>query len=88
VKVAKDLTETVDGGHTETVTKVYTLNAKSIAINAEDEIMIKAGDASISLKKDGTVTIKGKDVTFQGSGKVTVKADSDLILKGSKIAGN
>lgn len=88
VTIAKDLSEAIDGGHTESVTKVYALNAKSIAINAEDEITIKTGDASISMKKDGTITIKGKDVTIQGSGKISVKADSDLVLKGSKIAQN
>jgi hypothetical protein len=27
-------------------------------------------------------------VTVQGSGKINVKASGDLILKGSKIAGN
>ncbi len=88
VTIAKELTETIDGGHTETVKKAYALKAKSIAIDAEDEITIKTGDASISMKKDGTITIKGKDVTIQGSGKITAKADSDLILKGSKIAQN
>jgi len=40
------------------------------------------------MKKDGTIIIKGKDITVEGSGKVNVKASSDLVLKGSKIAGN
>jgi type VI secretion system secreted protein VgrG len=40
------------------------------------------------LKKDGTITIKGKNVTVEGSGKITVKASGDLVLKGSKIAQN
>ena len=88
VAIAKDLSESIDGGHAESVTKAYALSAKSIAINAEDEITIKTGDASISMKKDGTITIKGKDVTVEGSGKITVKADSDLIMKGSKIGMN
>jgi type VI secretion system secreted protein VgrG len=88
VAVAKDLAETIEGEHKETVTKAFALTAKSVAITAEDEITIKTGDALISLKKDGTITIKGKDVTVQGSGKINVKADSDLIMKGSKIAQN
>jgi type VI secretion system secreted protein VgrG len=88
VTIAKDLEETIDGGHTESVTKAYALSAKTIEVVAEDEITIKTGDALISMKKDGSITFKGKDVTVQGSGKISVKADSDLILKGSKIAEN
>jgi type VI secretion system secreted protein VgrG len=40
------------------------------------------------MKKDGTIQIKGKDITLTGSGKINVKASSDLVLKGSKIAQN
>ena len=49
---------------------------------------ITTGDASISMKKDGTITIKGKDITVQGSGKINIKADSDITMKGSKILQN
>jgi type VI secretion system secreted protein VgrG len=88
VTVAKDLGETISGGHTVTVTKAHALKAKTISMEAEDEITIKTGDATISMKKDGTITIKGKDIAIQGSGKIGVKADSDLTLKGSKIGEN
>jgi type VI secretion system secreted protein VgrG len=88
VTVAKDLGETISGGHTETVTKAYGLKAKSVSIEGEDEINIKTGDASISMKKDGTITIKGKDITVKGSGKINIKADSDIVMKGSKILEN
>jgi type VI secretion system secreted protein VgrG len=50
--------------------------------------MLKSGDASITLKKDGTIVIKGKDITLEGSGKINVKASGDLVMKGSKIAEN
>ena len=40
------------------------------------------------MKKDGTIQIKGKDITIRGSGKINVKADSDVIIKGSKVAAN
>ena len=88
VTVAKDLEETIDGAHKETVTKDFTFKAKTITIEAEDEIIIKTGDASIGMKKDGTFTINGKDLELKGSGKIQLKADSDLTLKGSKIAEN
>jgi len=61
---------------------------KKFAISAGEEFGIVCGDASIVLKKDGTVQIKGKDITVTGSGKVNVKADSDVVMKGSKILQN
>jgi type VI secretion system secreted protein VgrG len=40
------------------------------------------------MKKDGTITIKGKDISIQGSGKINVKASSDVVIKGSKVGVN
>jgi type VI secretion system secreted protein VgrG len=40
------------------------------------------------MKKDGTIVIKGKDITVDGSGKINVKASSDIVMKGSKILQN
>jgi type VI secretion system secreted protein VgrG len=40
------------------------------------------------MKKDGTIAIKGKDITIQGTGKVNVKADSDVVIKGSQVKTN
>ena len=40
------------------------------------------------MKKDGTIAIKGKDITLEGSGKINVKASSDVVIKGSKITQN
>ncbi|HEX3020590.1 MAG TPA: type VI secretion system tip protein TssI/VgrG [Chitinispirillaceae bacterium] len=61
---------------------------KEWMVDVGDKILIKCGDASISMKKDGTIEIKGKDIKVTGSGKINVKASSDLVLKGSKIVGN
>jgi hypothetical protein len=60
----------------------------AIAIDERDEIKISVGDASITLKKDGSISIKGKDITITGEGKVTVKAFSDVTIKGRKILQN
>jgi type VI secretion system secreted protein VgrG len=62
--------------------------AKKLLVDAGDEITIKTGSASIVMKKDGTITIKGKDITLQGSGKINVKASSDVVIKGSKVKQN
>jgi type VI secretion system secreted protein VgrG len=40
------------------------------------------------LKKDGTITIKGKDITLKGSGDITANASGNVTLKGSKVAQN
>jgi type VI secretion system secreted protein VgrG len=51
-------------------------------------VLIKTGDASILMKKDGTIQIKGKDILVEGSGKITEKADGDFVIKGSKVGIN
>jgi type VI secretion system secreted protein VgrG len=61
---------------------------KNLVVSAVDSVMIQTGDASITMKKDGTIVIKGKDITLEGSGKITVKASKDVVLKGSKVSQN
>lgn len=61
---------------------------KKLVMDAGDEISITTGSASITMKKDGTVTIKGKDITLDGSGKINIKAGGDVIIKGSKVTQN
>lgn len=89
VAVTKDQGFTVDGGRSAKIGKDDTLNVgKNLVIDAGDSITIKTGSASISMKKDGTIVIKGKDITVDGSGKINIKADSDIVMKGSKILQN
>jgi type VI secretion system secreted protein VgrG len=61
---------------------------KKLIIDAADQVVIKTGDASITMKKDGTITLKGKDITLDASGKINAKASGDVIIKGSKVAQN
>jgi|KBSMisStandDraft_5_1062788.scaffolds.fasta_scaffold01215_2 type VI secretion system secreted protein VgrG len=61
---------------------------KNLVISAADSVSITTGSASITMKKDGTITIKGKDITIDGSGKINVKASSDVVVKGSKVLQN
>ena len=39
----------------------------ALTIQAGEEIMLKTEDAGIVMTKDGTITIKGKDITIKGS---------------------
>lgn len=61
---------------------------KTMTINAKDQITLKTGSAQIVMKKDGTIVIEGKDITVKGSGKINIKASSNVIIKGSKINEN
>jgi type VI secretion system secreted protein VgrG len=87
--VGKDETRDVAGKRATNVGKDDVLSVgKKLLVEAADEIVLKTGDASITMKKDGTIKIDGKDVTINGSGKINVKASSDVVVKGSKVAMN
>ncbi|NMH64088.1 type VI secretion system tip protein TssI/VgrG [Shewanella salipaludis] len=64
VTVNKDRKTTIDGGDTLKV-------GKKLVIDAGDAITIKTGSASISMKSDGSISIKGSNITIKGS-KVSI----------------
>jgi type VI secretion system secreted protein VgrG len=51
-----------------------------VLIDSKKEIVLKSGSASITLKKNGDIEIKGKKINIKGSG--------DVVIKGSKITEN
>jgi type VI secretion system secreted protein VgrG len=89
MSVGGDESRSVTGGRSSSIGKDDALKvAKNMVIDAGESVTIKTGSASITMKKDGTITIKGKDITVNGSGKINVKADGDIVMKGSKIEQN
>ena len=42
----------------------------------------------MTLKKDGTITVEGKDISFDASGSFNIKANGEITMKGSKINQN
>ncbi|WP_428353128.1 type VI secretion system Vgr family protein [Methyloprofundus sp.] len=97
VSVSKDLTEsfgknqstTVGDNNTVSVGKDQSITVgKNLVIDAGDSIVIKTGKASITMKKDGTIQIVGKDITVNGSGEINVKASKNITMKGKKILQN
>ena len=87
--VTKDESVTVNGGRTVSIGKADALTVgKTLSITAADSITLTTGSASITMKKDGTITVNGKDITLDGSGKINAKASSDIVMKGSKILHN
>lgn len=63
-------------------------SGKALVIKAADSILFDTGSAELNLKKDGSVDLKGKDVTIKASGKINATASSDVVIKGSKIKQN
>ena len=49
-------------------------------IELTDELTIKVGSASITLKKNGDIVLNGKKISVTGSG--------DVVLKGTKVTAN
>ena len=87
--VGADETRAVAGARNQTIGKDDMLKVgKRLFIDAGDEITLKTGQAMILMKKDGSITIKGKDIKIDASGKVNVKASGDVAIKGSKVGLN
>ena len=53
-----------------------------------NQVVVKCGAASIVMKSDGSVVIKGNNITTEGSSRVFIKAGADVVLKGNKILQN
>ncbi len=89
VNVGKDVSTNIGSNQSTSVGKDGSLTVgKNLVIDAGDSIVIKTGKAQISMKKDGTIAIQGKDITIKGSGAINVKASKDVIIKGKKILQN
>ncbi|QTA85814.1 type VI secretion system Vgr family protein [Desulfonema magnum] len=87
--IGKDLSASIGSNASVKVGKNTSLDVgKKLNVHAADEInifsdkkiVLNAGKASITLKKNGDIQIKGKKFNFKASG--------DIKIKGSKIAGN
>ena len=47
-------------------------------IEIKDQLTIKVGKASITLKKNGDIIINGKNINTKGSGNIVMKAKKIL----------
>ena len=77
VSAGKDWNRSIGGNLTEEVSKACMLSANKIILSAKDEISLKTGKASIILKKNGDIRVKGKSIMITGSG--------DVVIKGKKV---
>ena len=79
---------TVHGHHFETVTNNYELNAKEIALRAEEKILIQTGDSSITLYKNGLIEIVCKTLDVSAENEVAIVAQSKLEMEGGSYTLN
>ncbi len=87
--VGGDESRSVSGGRTTSVGKDDSLSVgQNLVITAADSVSITTGSASITMKKDGTITIKGKDISIEGSGKIGIQASGDVKIKGQNVFQN
>jgi type VI secretion system secreted protein VgrG len=87
--VGKDEILSVDGERSVTVGKNDTLSVmKALRIEAVEQIVLRTGSASITLKSDGKILIDGVEISVQGSASVNVKSSGGITIKGSGIQMN
>jgi len=77
------------GNHTETIKNNQTINiGKIYSLTAGDKIELITGKSSITMTEDGTIVIKGVDISVIGSGEINIKAKQNVVIKGKKILEN
>ncbi|HEX5462137.1 MAG TPA: type VI secretion system tip protein TssI/VgrG [Steroidobacteraceae bacterium] len=87
--VSKDEQVTIGQKRTQSIGSDDKLSVgKKLGIEAGEAIEIVTGSASITMKEDGTITLKGKNITLSGDGDITIKAGGNVVIKGSKITQN
>jgi type VI secretion system secreted protein VgrG len=75
MSIGGDEARAVKGGRSTTVGKDDANKvSKNYVLDAGDSVTIKTGSASITMKKDGTIDIKGKTITINGTQKIEEKA--------------
>jgi type VI secretion system secreted protein VgrG len=88
LEVGRDLIERIDGERHEIVAGSRTTTAKRVVLEAREEIVLTAGQACITLRADGTITISGSEIALRSSGSVRIRASSDITLTGARLVGN
>ena len=57
---------------------------KKITIEAGDLFEVKVGKAKLTMKKNGEITIEGKDISIKDSGATEIKTAKDINIKSGK----
>lgn len=79
IQVSGERAESIGKALSITAGGKYDLSAKSVKIEAKDEITLKVGSAELIMKKSGDITLKGSKIKIEGTGKVIVKGSQTAI---------
>ena len=55
-----------------------------MTLDKNGEIILATGDASIIMKLDGSIGIRGNDISIRASGAVTISGAKDITIKSGK----
>jgi type VI secretion system secreted protein VgrG len=87
--VDKDESVSIAGARQQTVNGNDRLQVGSrLFVTAADEIVFQSGDATLTIKQNGDILLRGNNILIEGTGKINVKASSDVVVKGNKIGNN
>lgn len=73
-RVAGNRALTVGEDLSASVKETATVKARTIILEAGEEIILKSGDATISLKSSGDIVVQGKNCTQLASGEIVIKS--------------
>lgn len=54
----------------------------------EGRIELHAGNATLTLKKDGSIILKGRDIEIDATGNINIKGAGNVNIRGAKITEN
>lgn len=88
----KDLKVVIKNDATTEIGNIDTVKAKQVVIEAQEQLSLKVGTATVTLKNDGSITIKGLNLTTEASAElklkgvnITAEADAQLGIKGAMV---
>ena len=89
LSVAGSRQASVTGSDSLSVSETQSINVtKAITISGGDDITITNGNATLVLKKSGDISITGKSILVDVSGRMDHKAGGTITQKGQKILQN
>ena len=57
-----------------------------LTLQDDDPVVhLDIGQASLTMKKDGTIELKGKEIKLEADSDISVKASGQLTLKGATV---
>jgi hypothetical protein len=63
----------------------YFVQSKDVTVSAGDKIHLVSGDSSITLEKNGTITIKGMNIEIISSQDTSVEASGQIDFKSKAL---